>query len=585
MGSDTNPPDDIDIDQVAEKVADRLEDRYSSKISRRAVIGGLIGGGGLGAMSSSASAQTTVGGGRAADAMSDHAAPHYRAPTSEIDETVVDRFVTVTQDDAGLGYDAGDLLRTTGSGVELVSRGYEALETDKLNHVRLPDPKDNAPGIQAAIDDLPPSGGAVFLKEGRYDVESDTFSEIAVHLNKDNVSLIGQGKESVIYLPDNTTETDKGKRIIEIGDHFNDVFQDNCVVKNLTVDGNYQNQGNIGGANDGHNIEVVGSNNLIFDVWSKNATGDGVELTSKVSPSETRDNRVIGNYLQDCYEHNIHLHGCHDSIIANNIADGEYNNGMLDCWSDMADTKGNLIISNTFRDGQQEGIKLYNPNSGVVATNNWFISNKIVNCTKAGVIVKSGTTNSLVAYNDIKDNGDTGLEINGGDQIRAIGNWIRGGDKHGVRITTGSGALSNLFMRRNLIYNNNQNDSNNRGVWVFINGNSYTNIFVEDNDIISDEAPLHYRPIESFVNNSATITDFYVRDNFLKGKQGGDFVEDSGSFSLISANTPTQPVDVRNYGSQEGDESYHDGTNGNTIGPAFYDGAEWTSIVDGTTIS
>jgi hypothetical protein len=133
MGSDTDPPDGIDIDQVADMVADRLEDKYSSKISRRAAIGGLLGVGGLGAMSGSASGQTTVGGGEAADAMSDHAAPHYTASTSEIDETVTNRFVTVTQDDANLGYSAGDLVRTTGSGIELVSRGYEALGAESVS--------------------------------------------------------------------------------------------------------------------------------------------------------------------------------------------------------------------------------------------------------------------------------------------------------------------------------------------------------------------------------------------------------------------------------------------------------------------
>lgn len=46
------------------------------------------------------------------------------------------------------------------------------------------------------------------------------------------------------------------------------------------------------------------------------------------------------------------------------------------------------------------------------------------------------------------------------------------------------------------------------------------------------------------------------------------------------------PQDVRALSTpSEGDVSYHDGTNGNTVGPAHYDGADWVSIVDGTVIA
>jgi len=79
-------------------------------------------------------------------------------------------------------------------------------------------------------------------------------------------------------------------------------------------------------------------------------------------------------------------------------------------------------------------------------------------------------------------------------------------------------------------------------------------------------------------------------DVFLDGVVVPD---DAGAYSLNSSSTtlvigdchPTPQVDVRNWSPPAGTEMYHDGTNSNTVGPAFYDGGGWTSLVDGTTIS
>lgn len=569
-----------------------MSDKDGRSISRRGLMSGL--GGAAGGMASLVSGDLSGEGG---DLFGGSAAlsEAYKVADTKLWVGPDSAKSTVTAESGRVYYATDNQVQYIGDsgswvlqGIGSSSQAVPSVNTREVNSTIVADPEDNCPGIRQAMSELPASGGTVLLKRGRYDVEDATFSNIAVPFEKDNINLIGQGWDTEIYLPDNTTETDKGKRVVEIGDHFNDVFVDNCTIAHLAVNGNYQNQGNISGANDGHNIEVVGSHNTVFNVHSYNATGDGVEMTSKVSPSETVKNYVGFNRLDDCFEQNIHLHGCHDSVVIGNICDGEVNNGMLECWTDVADTAGNIIIGNIFKNGQQEGAKLHTPETGVVARDNWFIGNKIINCSLSGVVVKSGTQNTVVAYNDVRrcgSSGGAGMEINGGSRVRASYNWIRDNNKHGTRITSGDGALRDLYFDNNWVYNNNQDDGNNRGIWVVVNSNNLEHIFVEDNEIVSEGTPLHYRPIETFVQNAATVNEFYVRDNYIRGKQGGDYIADNGNLSMIGGNTPTQAVDVRSYGANKGDRSWHDGTNSNTVGPAFYDGSSWTSLVDGTTIS
>jgi hypothetical protein len=64
--------------------------------------------------------------------------------------------------------------------------------------------------------------------------------------------------------------------------------------------------------------------------------------------------------------------------------------------------------------------------------------------------------------------------------------------------------------------------------------------------------------------------------------------ENRVSLGNASDNVPAhmEPQDVRNISSpQQGDISYHGGAGSNTVGPAHYDGSNWVSLVDGSTIS
>jgi len=65
---------------------------------------------------------------------------------------------------------------------------------------------------------------------------------------------------------------------------------------------------------------------------------------------------------------------------------------------------------------------------------------------------------------------------------------------------------------------------------------------------------------------------------------GGFFARSEFTFNTFPANYT--PQDVRNVSSpSRGDTAYHDGSGSNTEGPAHYDGTDWISTVDGSTIA
>ena len=76
--------------------------------------------------------------------------------------------------------------------------------------------------------------------------------------------------------------------------------------------------------------------------------------------------------------------------------------------------------------------------------------------------------------------------------------------------------------------------------------------------------------IEFLLENGAETGDLTL---------GGSNIEQVGYLEL-------NPKDVRNISSpSEGFISYHDGSGSNTQGPAHFNGTDWISTVDGSTIN
>lgn len=82
--------------------------------------------------------------------------------------------------------------------------------------------------IQAAIDDLPSTGGTVFVDAGTYTITSS----ITI---PSNVSLIGEGKSSKIFLAANSNVD-----LIQNADTT--LGNENIIIENLEIDGNSANQ-------------------------------------------------------------------------------------------------------------------------------------------------------------------------------------------------------------------------------------------------------------------------------------------------------------------------------------------------------
>jgi len=62
-------------------------------------------------------------------------------------------------------------------------------------------------------------------------------------------------------------------------------------------------------------------------------------------------------------------------------------------------------------------------------------------------------------------------------------------------------------------------------------------------------------------------------------------VDDDGTVAIPVDKVAYTPQDVTAIASpEEGLQAYNDGSTG-TAGPAFYDGTDWISLVDGTTIA
>ena len=151
--------------------------------------------------------------------------------------------------------------------------------------------------IQKAYDSCP-SGGTIFLKAGFYQLSG------MISLNK-QINLIGEGMGKTIII----TANDRG---FQVNANY-------CVIKNLTVDGAAQTDGNSGMVC----INASQANHLLFEnVEVKNAGYYGINFNDP-------------NYctLKNIHGHDNYRHGLHSGTtpIANSNQHNIYSN--IDCWN------------------------------------------------------------------------------------------------------------------------------------------------------------------------------------------------------------------------------------------------------------
>lgn len=78
-------------------------------------------------------------------------------------------------------------------------------------------------------------------------------------------------------------------------------------------------------------------------------------------------------------------------------------------------------------------------------------------------------------------------------------------------------------------------------------------------------------------------TTTFIDGNFCDSGANGVF--DFSGTPVLGQNRPAFYGDVRALGGVQGAQAIHDGTNANTVGPAFYDGTGRVSTVNGSSIA
>ncbi|WP_129115390.1 right-handed parallel beta-helix repeat-containing protein [Halegenticoccus tardaugens] len=481
----------------------------------------------------------------------------------------------------------------------------ESLSLEEFNKIQIVFPEENCSGIQQAINALPDTGGKVILLEGTYEVEDGKAEEAAIFVNKDNVTIEGQGHSTKVFLPDGITEPGKGKAILDIGrpaSRSDPLVVNGCLLKDFLIDGNMQNQNpdEITDLSDMHNIEVVGSDHKFSNLWSVNSTGDGLELTSKQDPPVTTNITVVNCTFHENNEHCIHFHGCQNVTVSNCILDGERQATVVSTWTNKTDNKDITLDGCQILNGKgRSGVEIKADTSQIVDGNQWKTRGfRMSDCFIAyndglGLMIDGRFSEDIEIKNcTFLENGTEknthNVKLEGGKDVEIIDCSIKHGWMDGLLMSTARSELTDVVIKGGIIKNNNQKSGSfPSGIAVEVAGNDITRLRVTNLDVVSsDNAPSHHYGVRIIERSPAVYTDVDFSGLYIKNVKKEEWYNVDIIADYLRDNTPTKPTDVRRLKQEVGNQAYHDGSGGNTAGPAFYDSSvnTWTSLVDGTPI-
>jgi parallel beta-helix repeat protein len=304
-------------------------------------------------------------------------------------------------DDVGGG---GSGKRTTRFTVGSSQYGWTASDCDYLC-----DGTADEVEINAAIQALRSTGGEIVLLDGLYNLTS------AIRIDKDNVTLNGNGASTKIIRAFNDDEYGEAEGMVVISNSF-------CVVKNLYFDG-------VSGtyaSNNAINL-YAGDNCIIADNTIVNSSVDGILVDGDY---HTIDNNVITNcgnngiYLykgNKCVTVNnkidnsgrigMYIYRFSDSVISNNICLNSGGNGIDVYWSDHCTFTGN-----TLNDNNQSGLALTRGEGNIISGNAFngngnygvYLNSMSEECFVMG---NSYVDNTVGDVNDVGTNNK--LDVNG----------------------------------------------------------------------------------------------------------------------------------------------------------------------------
>jgi parallel beta-helix repeat protein len=361
------------------------------------------------------------------------------------------------------------------------------------------------PTIQAAINDLPATGGIVFIPEGTYTEDLTiphsnitlwgsgkgtkiitTANTAAAYIEKltgvaiKNIYFYGSGTGNTnhgVYFRDECTNCavencwfenfgSSGVRMYDACDHnrvSNNYFTGcvtygiwlsldcsyNTISDNQLLDnGTTTNKFGIFVTYQSHYNAIVG--NTINNSW----IGIHIHLGSDY-PNACKYNTISGNTIYNC-DYGIYINGCHyNSVVGNTITGG----GEVGSQINVDAGLGNSIVGNTCTGGATMGILIQGPSAAHKSTNNTISGNTVSSNTQHGIWIATADDNTIIG-NTVTDNDVNNTATYNGicvshdsDNNAVVGNRCRDNDLYEIRVTHGAGSGANECANNSIIGN------------------------------------------------------------------------------------------------------------------------------------
>lgn len=229
--------------------------------------------------------------------------------------------------------------------------------------------------IQTAIDDLPSTGGVVYIKEGTYNITS------SISITKNNVSLIGAGYSTHISVTNSVCAIT------------------GTTISYFTIEGIFLSSDKVGFA---PLIGFTSATECIFkNCWFDDSATDAISLDAGI------DCLIDGNII-NC-----------DATSSNGIA---LSSG----------TRRSIVTNNIIKDAPLKGISIGNN-----ADFNIITGNRIEGCSD-GIYISDSDSN-VVSNNICQGCGDNGIEIGSTSDFNTItNNRCDTNTDHGIQIISGT---------------------------------------------------------------------------------------------------------------------------------------------------
>lgn len=366
-----------------------------------------------------------------------------------------------------------------------VVAAYDSIDNENADYVC--DGVDDQIEIKAAIDNLPASGGLIYLREGTY-VVSDS-----IHIGKSNVALAGAGASTIIKIRDNLNASTK---TIKAG------WCSRVLIQNLCIDGNKANQtaGMFGIVfEDGISFSKI-ANCLI-----ENVRGDGIWLNS------SSNNTISGNICSGNNVRGIHLNNACNNTIVGNSCWGNDSGIWLYPSSDYNTVTGNTVYSNL-----SGGIRMSSACYNTVSGNTCYLN------AWAGIACLDGGNNTI-SSNTCNNNGVYNIALFNSHHNTISGNTCTGNRRESSEYGKG------IFLS--------ESSSNNTITGNICNGNDDgINLYARtsNNTISGNTCQGNYRwgiYLHYWCNNN-TISG----DTCAGNGTAGIFLKESSDSNLIAAN-------------------------------------------------